>query len=321
MRQLQLAYSRKEKAEKLLSNLEELKEQGSVTDNQYQSLKEEYAKFREDAVAEVQHIKDGLQAEIGDLKKHLETLDHDLANFEARFKVGELPAKNYEKVVQSTRSKIEQANEKINRLQALVDSKSSEDVGGYMEVNMQKRGEGTATITMPGIKNISEIGAAMGATIRDTLRNSPTIDTIKMKTAFAKHKKIYMILGVAILLLIFLPIIHGGCGYIWHKSPSQVVIAAYMAANEGNYSKAEKYISSQLLDVAKGSLGALAGGIKGLWDEATRNGTIQKIEITKEKVRGEEATVYFKVFFKDGKIRDDKEVLIKERGRWRITQG
>lgn len=116
-------------------------------------------------------------------------------------------------------------------------------------------------------------------------------------------------------------IFFGGCDSIGQKSPSEVVKAAYMAANEGKYSEAEKYLSSEVITAMKGGLGALAGGMKGAWDKTTRNGTIEKIEIIDEGVRGESATVKFRIHFKDGKTKDDDEPLIKENGQWKITIG
>jgi hypothetical protein len=91
-----------------------------------------------------------------------------------------------------------------------------------------------------------------------------------------------------------------------------------MAANEGKYSEVEKYMSSDAISAIK-NLGALAGGMKGIWDKTTHNGTIRKIEIPKQEVRGEEATVYFRILFKDGKTEDGDEPLIKEGGQWKIT--
>ena len=127
------------------------------------------------------------------------------------------------------------------------------------------------------------------------------------------------ILSAVSIIVVFMLI--NGCNSIGQKSPSEVVIAAYMAANEGKYSEAEKYLSSEVMNAMKGGIGALAGGMKGAWDKTTRNGTIEKIEILKEEVRGEGANVFFKIHFKDGKTKDDDEPLIKEDGRWKITIG
>lgn len=101
-----------------------------------------------------------------------------------------------------------------------------------------------------------------------------------------------------------------GCGT---KTPSQVVVATYMAANNGKYSEAEEYLSVNVANLA-----ALSGGMKSNCDRATRNGTIQKVEVLKEDIRGEVATVFFKVLFKEGKIKKDSETLVKENGLWKI---
>jgi hypothetical protein len=45
-----------------------------------------------------------------------------------------------------------------------------------------------------------------------------------------------------------------------------------MAANEGKYSEANEYLSSEMKQVTQGPLGAMAGGTKGIWDKYTKNG-------------------------------------------------
>lgn len=109
-----------------------------------------------------------------------------------------------------------------------------------------------------------------------------------------------------------------GCSSIGQKSPSQVVVAVYMAANEAKYSEVKKYLSSELIN----NLRAPGSSMKELCDYMTSNGTIQKIEILKEEVRGEGAKVYFRIHFKDGKTTDVIEIpLIKEGGQWKLSIG
>ena len=126
------------------------------------------------------------------------------------------------------------------------------------------------------------------------------------------RKVVYLFVMVITLLDLYT-----GCGINGEKSPSATVEAAYMAANDGKYSEAEKYLSSEFINAQKTGVVVL----KGVWDLATRNGTIQKIEILKEEVGGEEATVYIKLYFKDGSTKEDCEPLIKENGVWKITAG
>lgn len=120
---------------------------------------------------------------------------------------------------------------------------------------------------------------------------------------------------IVLTLLIMLPF-WAGC----QKSPSDVVIAAYMAANKGKYSETEKYLpsSSAIMNSVKEGLVSRAV-FNAIWDEATRNGTIEKIEILKEEIRGEGAKVSFRIYYKDGKTIDNDEPLIKEKRRWKIV--
>jgi len=116
------------------------------------------------------------------------------------------------------------------------------------------------------------------------------------------------------LLIIFIPLLLS-CAST--KSPSQVVVAAYIAANEGKYSEVEKYMSSGMINAIKED----ERDWKGECDKATRNRTIQKIEIREEVVRKEfgAAIVYFRIHFKDGKTESDHDILIKEGGQWKIN--
>jgi hypothetical protein len=103
-------------------------------------------------------------------------------------------------------------------------------------------------------------------------------------------------------------------------SPSDIVQRAYAEANAGNYTTAMEYCSSEVHEFIK-EMGAFAGGVKGLWDKATRNGTIDWVEILSEEIRGEGAAVHFRLHFKDGTVEDSNEDLLKEKGKWKISLG
>ena len=116
-----------------------------------------------------------------------------------------------------------------------------------------------------------------------------------------------------------------GCGNMptfFQNSPGDVAKAFYAAANEGRYSEAEQMLSEDAKNFIKGTLGQMVGGIKGICDQNTRDGTIARVDIQKEEVRGEGATVIAKISFRDGSSKDDdKTSLIREKGSWRITLG
>jgi hypothetical protein len=109
------------------------------------------------------------------------------------------------------------------------------------------------------------------------------------------------------------------CAALAAAGPGDVVKTAYMAANAGQYSELEKYLSSEALNAMTGPLGAKAGGVKGIWDKETRNGAIDKVEVLGEDIRGEGGRVHIRVTFKDGKSKEDRVPMIQEKGEWRMT--
>jgi hypothetical protein len=98
------------------------------------------------------------------------------------------------------------------------------------------------------------------------------------------------------------------------RSPSEVVKATFLSANQGRYSDANNGLSSQLRAIQDQT-----GMAKQLWDCVTRKGSITKVEILKEEVRGEGATVCFIIHYKEGRSFDSQEDLVKEGGNWKIA--
>jgi hypothetical protein len=112
---------------------------------------------------------------------------------------------------------------------------------------------------------------------------------------------------------------------MFEKSPSAVVQAFLAAANEGRYSDAQEMLSEGARNVDVNSeRGQGAGGIRGICDQITKNGSIAKVVIVKEEIRGEGAVVTADVTFKDGSmVKGDQNPipLMKEKGAWKLTLG
>ena len=108
----------------------------------------------------------------------------------------------------------------------------------------------------------------------------------------------------------------------FQKSPGEVVKASYMAANEGRYSDMKDLFSADGKKLLDSDMAQLAGGLKGICDKETKNGTISKVEIVSENIRGEGASVIVNIFYKDGsKKTNDSNGLILENGSWKLTGG
>ncbi|HUU45527.1 MAG TPA: hypothetical protein VM118_07300 [Acidobacteriota bacterium] len=80
-------------------------------------------------------------------------------------------------------------------------------------------------------------------------------------------------------------------------------------------------MSREVLNALESGVIALAEGRKGLWDKATKNGTIQMIEILSEKTQGEGATVRLELHLKHETTKVDSEPPVLEDGRWKVTIG
>lgn len=115
-----------------------------------------------------------------------------------------------------------------------------------------------------------------------------------------------------------------GCGKgasaIFRASPTTVVQEFYEHANAGRYTDAQEMLSAEAKNAISGPLGQLSGGWKRICDSNTKNGTIQRVEILSEDVRGEGAAVIANIHFRDGSSKSrDTTSLVKEGGKWKIS--
>lgn len=99
------------------------------------------------------------------------------------------------------------------------------------------------------------------------------------------------------------------------ETPSEVVRAAYEAANKGDYEKAEQ----QMTRFGKALL--LQGGVnsRDRWDHLTRNRSIKEIVVVNETVLDDSATVTIKCYFADNSSLKQDESLKIEDGAWRLV--
>lgn len=104
------------------------------------------------------------------------------------------------------------------------------------------------------------------------------------------------------------------------QSPSDVVKAAFTAANEGRYSDTEQYLATDYLADSRTDLGRSFGGLSNPWNYMTRNRSIAKIEILKEEIDKEKATVFYRLGFKDESVQEKAQDLVNESGAWKLTE-
>jgi len=240
-RKLQEAYSRKERAERLLSNLENLRREGSIDESQYESMKMEYMQMLNSATTEIEQLKSEIGREIESTQRNLEIYNQELNNLGVKFKVGELSADEYQRSEQRIRRRIEETQQKLSELKRLFESKTSADVGGYIEVKevrSKKAKELTTGISFPTLNNIiSSIRETSGSDFTEFVTTFEDVMT-------PRTKLIGLIGGILMIISLFLPWVsisvfglllsfsafslHGGLGGIGLIAGLFSVLAAFL---------------------------------------------------------------------------------------------
>lgn len=128
-RKLKAAFLRKEGTQDYLSNLERLKEGGSVAEEQYESLKSEYRQRLTTIDSEIVGIKNEFTRELEDSRRDLKLYRAELEKLGIKYKVGEVRLEKYRSSDQKLRRKMEKIESKISELESLISVSSSADIG------------------------------------------------------------------------------------------------------------------------------------------------------------------------------------------------
>lgn len=214
---LQEAFSKKERAERLMVNLENLKRDKAIDEKQYASMKNEYAKTLNEANLEIGQIKNQISVELTARQRDLDSYNQNLKNLELRFNVGELKTEEYQRASQNIRKKIESTQQKLSELKGFVESKSSAEVGGYVETVERAKGVSTGGINI--IEQLTNI--------------------VEQLTASPK-KLIAVIAGILIII--------GGLSLLWSSGPEKTVEMYWESIDEGQYGKAFDLLYPQTLE-------------------------------------------------------------------------
>jgi len=153
MRQLQLAYSRKEKITRLLSNLETLRSQGGVPDEDYPTIRNEYEAFLNDAEESIEQLRQQTEQEIERHERELRGLERDRQRMEVRLKVGELSQERFVREVGRVDRRIMNTQNDIARFRKSLEANSSAELGGFVDVPIADDARRTAGLD---IERVSE---------------------------------------------------------------------------------------------------------------------------------------------------------------------
>jgi hypothetical protein len=125
---LRLALLSKEKAELFLGNLEKLRADNAVNEMSYNALKNEYSAALQHALMRIEHIKAEFNKSLGAKNRELGVYRQELANLEARFKVGQIAAAAYLRTAKIPEKKITFLEDQISHLMSLINARHSAEV-------------------------------------------------------------------------------------------------------------------------------------------------------------------------------------------------
>jgi hypothetical protein len=104
-----------------------------------------------------------------------------------------------------------------------------------------------------------------------------------------------------------------------YGSPAEVIKTFYSACNSGSYSVAERLLVPEANRVLTRHIGAVDGGLRGICDEATKQGHLQRVEILQQEVRGEVAQVRYMLYYADGSAIEESQGLVVKNWVWKIA--
>ena len=136
MTALQKAFSRHEKVERMLSNLEEMKKGGEVDEARHAELKSQYEALLAKALENLKEIRTKIKAQKDQASQQLEALNTELGTIEVRGKTGELGPEQVAKTMTAIQGKRDHCQRSVLQFDALLLARSSTDVGGYLDVDV-----------------------------------------------------------------------------------------------------------------------------------------------------------------------------------------
>jgi hypothetical protein len=125
---LHTAFLNKERAELFLSNLEKLRKDKAINDLSYTALKTEYSVNLQHAQVKIDQARQEFTKRLALRNRQLGIFKQEMANLDARFKVGQMPAEAYLKLIKNPQKKAADLEEQIAHLNSLISAGSSSEV-------------------------------------------------------------------------------------------------------------------------------------------------------------------------------------------------
>ena len=136
---LRIALSKKEKADSLLANLDELKSKDEVDEQQYERMKKEYSGKINIVKGEVEAIRKSIRSELDELEKDIMAYGKERNDFNVGLQVGELTEDEVGERIDDMENKIEGAKEKKSELEKLLQVENSKILNNYGDIDVRRK--------------------------------------------------------------------------------------------------------------------------------------------------------------------------------------
>jgi len=159
--QLQRAFLAGEGVERFLVNLEDLRSEGSITDEQYAYLKKDYEERLAAAGAAVAQQRLEIKSLLEDHRTSLANSKLESDRLGVRFKVGELPLDKYERLNRKMRKRASNTEAEIAELEKLLEANSASDIG-LLPAKPGKAPLGEQRFTVPEASSFTAFEGSIG---------------------------------------------------------------------------------------------------------------------------------------------------------------
>ena len=131
-------HGKTDKAERLLANLEQLKESGEAPEARLENLRQEYSALLAEGEEGIAQIKERVDRGAEACRTRLATTSSELEDLEVRVRVGELDEKKNARRLKKLQRTVERLEKERQGLENLLNAKSSEDLGGFLDIPLKR---------------------------------------------------------------------------------------------------------------------------------------------------------------------------------------
>ena len=183
---LTTAINERARAQQYLFNLEKLKEEGSIENIHYETLKNEYTRMLQEAQSKIDDEKSQVKKVLDKHKQELAAIKLDLKYLEIRYKVGEISLDTYTKKEGQPSKKIAELENTIAQLEQVINApeaaptiastvKSEPKKSSGFSLGFGKKKEETHETTIPPVneKPVDEEPVATAIPVEEQVNTSP----------------------------------------------------------------------------------------------------------------------------------------------------